>query len=229
MTAPAAIQAPPSLEDEIQMLFPPAVTVAVTDPAQAHPALFAAEARAVAQARPNRQREFRAGRAAIRAALARMGLPPWPVPAGPDRAPVWPGGVTGSLSHSATVCVAALVPSGALAAVGVDIEPAEALPEALLPEICTLPERAWLSTRPAAERGLLARLIFSAKECAYKAQYMQSRSFLEFSDLEVTLAPETGQFDATFRRAVPGFGREARLFGRFAIAQGHIVTALTVP
>ncbi len=229
MSAPATSHAAFCLEEEIQTLFPPAVTVAVTDPAGAHPAIFAAEARAIAEARPNRQREFRAGRAAIRAALTRMGLPPSPVPAGPDRAPVWPVGVTGSLSHSETVCVAALAPARALTAIGVDIEPAEALSEALLPEICGLPERAWLSTRPPRERGLLAKLIFSAKECAYKAQYTQSRSFLEFSDLEVTLAPETGQFDATLRRAVPGFDEGTRLFGRFAITQGHVVTALAVP
>lgn len=228
MTAPGAIMPASPLERDIRALFAQPVAVAVTNPAAPQPAAFVGERRTIASAREKRHREFLAGRAAARAAMARLGRPPAAVPAGIDRAPIWPGGLTGSISHSDTLCVAVLANARRVPALGIDLEPAEPLPPDLVPEICTLSERAWLSAQPEAERGLLARLIFSAKECAYKCQYTLSRTMLEFSDLEITADPETGQFEATFLRTVPRFEQGARLYGRHMTAEGHIITGITV-
>lgn len=226
MTAAGTISPPLLLEGDIAALFAQPVTVALADPAAPQPAPFAAEACAIASARDKRRREFLAGRAAVRAAMRRMGHPPAAVPAGKDRAPVWPSGLTGSISHSDTLCVAVLAETAQVPALGIDIEPAEPLAPDLIAEICTLSERAWLSAQPEAVRGLLARLVFSAKECAYKCQYALSRHMLAFHDLEITADPETGQFEATFLRAAPCFGQGARLYGRHLTAGGHIVTGI---
>ncbi len=226
MTAPGAIIPAARLEGEIAALFARPVAVALTDPAAPQPPPFAAETRALACARDKRRREFLAGRAAARAAMRRLGQPPAAVPAGDDRAPIWPPGLTGSISHSDTLCAAVLADARRIPALGIDIEPAEPLAPDLAAAICTLSERAWLSAQPEAVRGLLARLVFSAKECAYKCQYTLSRRMLDFHDLEITADPETGQFEATFLRTVPGFEQGARLYGRHMTAKGHIVTGI---
>jgi len=226
MTAPPLKAATACLEEAVLTLYAQAVAVAVTDPKAEHAAPFAIEAQAVATAREGRRREFRAGRAAAHEAMRRMGLSPAPIPAGADRAPLWPGTLTGSISHSGTLCIAVLADARGVPALGIDIEEAQPLETDLIGDICTLPERAWLSSQPAQTRGLLARLLFSAKECAYKCQYTLSHSMLGFLDLEITADLVTGQFEATFLRAVPRFATGARLYGRYIITQDHIITAI---
>lgn len=215
------------LEDDIAALFAPAVSVAMTDPSADHDAPFEEEGAVVARANEKRRREFRAGRAAARQAMQEMGLPAMPIPTDESRAPVWPDAITGSISHNYSLCIAAVAERRNVPGIGIDIEEATPLDPDLFPEICTLPERAWLSLQSEDTRGLLGKLIFSAKECAYKCQFPLSRTFLEFHDLEITADLETGQFEATFMRPVPGFERRARLYGRYVVAEGQIITAIT--
>ncbi|MEQ8293375.1 MAG: 4'-phosphopantetheinyl transferase superfamily protein [Roseovarius sp.] len=216
-----------SLQDDIAALFAPAVSVALTDPAAEHDAPFAEEETTLARANDKRRREFRAGRTAAREAMQEMGLPPLAIPADETRAPVWPEPVTGSITHNETLCIAVIAERRNVPGIGVDIEEATPLDPELFPDICTLPERAWLSLQTEETRGMLAKLIFSAKECAYKCQFPLSRTFLEFHDLEITADLETGQFEATYLRSVPGFERGARLYGRYMVTRGQIITAIT--
>jgi 4'-phosphopantetheinyl transferase EntD len=167
---------------------------------------------------PKRQTEFAAGRSCARAAMAALGLPPTAIPHGPDRAPVWPFGLHGSITHSASACLAAITLAPRL--IGADLEPATPLDPSLWQTLMLPSERAALarSARPA----LTAKLIFSAKEAAYKAQYLRSRTLLDFEALEITLGPQT--FTARFTTAIPGFAKDACLHGRFCETQGHWLT-----
>ena len=88
------------------------------------------------------------------------------------------------------------------AALGLDVEDATDLPRDLWPEILTPMESAWLSVQPSETRGRLARLIFSAKECAYKAQYPLTGRLFGFDTFEITPDLETGQFEATLTRDI---------------------------
>ncbi|WP_113910740.1 4'-phosphopantetheinyl transferase family protein [Roseovarius dicentrarchi] len=216
-TAPCA-----SLGAALRGLFPPQVAVALTQPGAPQPPLFAAETAAMARAVPTRRAEFAAGRAAARAAMAQLGAPAAALPMGPDRAPVWPAGITGSLSHIPALCIAAVAQTRQFRAIGTDLEEAGDLDPDLIPQVCTLAERAWLACQPAAQRGQLAKLIFSAKECAYKCQYPLTGTLFDFDTLEITPDPDTGQFEATFTRAIGCFDAGACLPGRFTIADGII-------
>jgi len=158
-----------------------------------------------------------------------LGLPVRPVPQGPDRAPVWPGDVAGSLSHNGTLCMAVLGDARRYAALALDIEEAEDLPGEVLPLVCTAAEQAWLSVQPEAWRGMLARLIFSAKECAYKLQYPQTRQLLEFDAFEITPDLETGQFEATLTLPVGPYPARRQFAGRFAIGAGLVLTGMALP
>jgi 4'-phosphopantetheinyl transferase EntD len=146
----------------------------------------------------------------------------------PDRAPVWPKGLIGSLSHSQTCCIAAIGRADRVAGLGVDVEEDSDLDHDLLSTVCTVDERAWLSLQPRTQAGLMAKLIFSAKECAYKCQYPRSKTLFGFDTLCVTPDPASGLFEATFLSDVPHFPAGTRLRGRFAMGNGLIVTAMEI-
>ncbi|MDX1822774.1 MAG: 4'-phosphopantetheinyl transferase superfamily protein [Paracoccaceae bacterium] len=181
------------LERRIAALFGGAVAVAVLPVYGRHPPLMPEEARAVARAVPKRRDEFIAGRAVARLAMARLGLPPHPIPAAPDRSPVWPDGVTGSISHTGGICAAVLSRDPAHP-LGLDIEEAAALDADLWPLVLTPAELARLDHSPAVQRGLMAKRIFGVKEAAYKAQFPLTGAVIGFQALEVILPdePEAG-------------------------------------
>ncbi|MCC5983677.1 MAG: 4'-phosphopantetheinyl transferase superfamily protein [Rhodobacteraceae bacterium] len=207
-------------------LFDPPVRFGLADPRAPAAPLYPQEARAVASARRARRREFAAGRTAARAALAALDLPPQPIPMAPDRAPVWPAGITGSISHTDTHCVAVVSNAPGLRGLGIDMEPSLPLERALWPEICTMGELDALLQHPAATRGLLARALFCAKEAAFKAQYPVSRTVFGFQTLELTMR-EQG-FTARFTHAVPGFAEGAELHGRLALLDGVLCAGVTL-
>ncbi|MCZ4351258.1 4'-phosphopantetheinyl transferase superfamily protein [Roseovarius aestuarii] len=209
-------------------MFPADVTVRLSDPRETHPAPWPTEAGAIPRAGPKRQAEFAAGRAAIRRAMQAMGHAPKAVDVGPDRAPIWPNGMIGSLSHCDRLCIAALGHSDRLRSIGVDVEEDIALSHDLIPEICSLAERAWLSSQPEGQRGQLAKLIFCAKECAYKCQYPVSQTLFDFDTLEITPDLDTGQFEATFTRDIQCFTAGTCLPGRFATHEGLIACGMVL-
>src|SRR5438876_615194 len=69
--------------------------------------LFGEERALVAGASPVRRREFTAGRVCARDALQQLGGPRCAILRDPSRAPIWPEGFVGSISHAAGYCVAA--------------------------------------------------------------------------------------------------------------------------
>ena len=211
-----------------QSVLPRGICVAARDPTVPSGPHDPAEAAAIAGAVPARVMEFHAGRAAARAAMAALGVPNAPVGMAADRAPVWPAGVTGSISHSATACVAAVGRPENWAGIGVDLEEATALAADLIPEICTSAERAWLGAQPADARGLMAKLVFSAKEAVYKAQYPVTGQVFGFDALEIAIDRDESRFSARFTVAQGRFAVGSIIAGSYAHAAGLLVTGCAV-
>ena len=199
---------------------PTGVALAGCDPAAPAPPLWPGEA--LAKAVPRRVAEFSAGRAAARAAMAALNAAPAAIPQGPDRAPIWPPGLHGSITHSATACLAAITHAPRL--IGIDLEPATPLAPELWHSVLLPVERAAVAQTDSP--GLHAKLIFSAKEAAYKAQYLRSHTLLDFDAMEITLGPGhfADHFTARFTKPVPGFATNATLMGRHCRVAGHILT-----
>lgn len=170
-----------------QMLGPHA-GIGVTDPAQ-DAALWDEEAAAVARAVPKRRTEFAAGRSAARAAMAEIGFAPAAIPQGRDRAPIWPVGLSGSIAHCDTCCVSVVALQEHYAVLGVDVEPATPLAPDLVAVICTPAERAWLAGEP--DPNLAAKMIFSAKEAVYKAQYPLTGKVIGFDAVTLDMTDDT--------------------------------------
>lgn len=207
---------PDALAGAARRLLPPGTAVGAADPRRLWPLWPGEDATGMV---PARRAEFSAGRHAARAALAALGQPACALPQGADRAPLWPAGLAGTITHSATACLAAVATGRP--GLGLDLEPDEPLDPALWDIVLTTDERARVAAAP--DPGLTAKLIFSAKEAAYKAQYPLGRRLFGFEVLKVACAGP--QFTATFRQPVPPFAAGHVLQGRWTRCQGHILTA----
>jgi 4'-phosphopantetheinyl transferase EntD len=166
-----------------------------------------------------------------------------PILPGPAGQPLWPAGVTGSITHCAGYQACAVARTAEVAAIGIDAEPDAALPAGLIETVATGPERAWISRHaaaaapapppsagppPAAPHGVCwDRLLFSAKEAACKLWYPLTGHWLGFQEAAIELAT-TGTFSARLPGLGPASGdqRVTRMTGRWLARDGLIVTAI---
>lgn len=215
--------------DLTRSVFPRGIAVAARDPRLLPEVTDASEESAVSGAVPRRRAEFHAGRTAARAAMIELDVPPRPVPSGADRAPLWPNGVVGSISHCRSACVAVLGHGRDWAAIGVDLEESAKLSEDLVEVVCGKTEIAWLDTLDPQGRGIMAKLIFCAKEATYKAQYSVTGAIFGFDHLEITIDRLEARFDARFLQPAGRFAEGTVLPGRYAHAAGVLVTGMALP
>lgn len=157
---------------------------------------FPEERAAVAAAVPKRQREFFAGRALSRSLLDTLGQPRAPLVPLEDRRPDWPSAVVGSISHTDGICGVAMAPSKLIDGLGLDIEGAAPLEPKMERMLLTDGEQAQLNAMNPLKRGERVKLIFSAKEAFYKAQYRLTRTFLDFRDVSLKIDPTHARFQA---------------------------------
>jgi 4'-phosphopantetheinyl transferase EntD len=143
-------------------------------------ALLPEETDAFASSVLKRRRASGAARIAARELLAQLGCPYMTaLPKSASGAPIWPKGIVGSLAHDSRFAIAALGRRHDVAALGIDIEPAESLPFEL-DLIATPRERLKIGSY-----RYIGRLLFTAKEAVYKAVHPLDNIFLEHRDVEV--------------------------------------------
>lgn len=172
-------------------------------------ALLPAEADAFASSIIKRRRASGAARIVARELLTQLGCSYLTaLPKSTSGALIWPQGIVGSLAHDSRFAIAALGRRHDVAALGIDIEPAEELPFEL-DLIATPGERLRIS--PCRHIG---RLLFTAKEAVYKAVHPLDNVFLEHRDIEI-------DFDA--RKATVRGGRVLDL--RFHISTSLVTIA----
>jgi 4'-phosphopantetheinyl transferase EntD len=172
-------------------------------------ALLPEEADAFASCALKRRRASGAARIVARKLLGQLGCSCMAaLPKSISGAPIWPKGIVGSLAHDSRVAIAAVGRCDDVAALGIDIEPAESLPFEL-DLIATPRERLNISSY-----RYIGRLLFTAKEAVYKAVHPLDNVFLEHHDVEI-------DFDA--RKAMVRGGRVLDL--RFCISTSLVTIA----
>ncbi|MFB6905884.1 4'-phosphopantetheinyl transferase [Streptomyces bacillaris] len=200
--------------------------------------LYPEEAELIGNAVEQRRREFATVRWCARTALARLGVARGPILHQARRAPVWPDGIVGSMTHCDGYRAAAVARRSSVTAIGVDAEPNLTLPDGVENAVLLPEERADV-VRLAAWRPDIAwdRLIFSAKESVFKAWFPLTGRWLDFEECVITFGETTGNtgtFVGTF--TVPGAFVAGREIGSFAgrwrargeIGNGHVGTLVTV-
>lgn len=142
---------------------------------------LAPEDEALAQgASQTRRRDVALGRACARAALGQMGVT-GTVGRAPHGAPLWPPGVTGSITHTRGYAAAVVARDGR--ALGIDAEEAGRVEEKLWPRLFTDDERAWLAGQ--GDIAVMATVLFAAKEAAFKTTNPGAGVALQFQGFQI--------------------------------------------
>ncbi|MGE0622667.1 MAG: 4'-phosphopantetheinyl transferase [Pseudomonadales bacterium] len=152
--------------------------------------LFPQEAALVAGSSAGRRREFSTGRVLARRAMMELGLPAQAIERGDNRAPLWPAGLVGSISHSSGWAVACVGLSSRFRSVGIDLECRQRVSERLHRKLFTDNERRLLAPFDTERAGLM----FSAKEAGYKATNPLCGRYIGFQEAEVDLQPGEDRF-----------------------------------
>jgi 4'-phosphopantetheinyl transferase EntD len=200
------------------------------------PPIHPAEAAEVAATVHRRQVEYATGRHCAHRALARLnlhGVRDFVLRNDGSRAPRWPPGVVGSITHTGAVpggaCAVAVASTRDIVALGLDAEAGDLLREGLWPELLTPAEARGLSGLPEPRRARLVRLTFSAKECFYKAQFPLTRRFIGFHEVEIAIDEACGTF--AVRALDPATAQPPLLGcrGRYIDSADLVVTGIAIP
>jgi 4'-phosphopantetheinyl transferase EntD len=172
-----------------------------------------------------RRREFALSRTCARRALTKLGIAPGPILSAPNRAPIWPPGVIGSITHCDSYTAAAVCWDDQLRSLGIDAEINQPLPEGVLALITSPGEQVTLNRLldPVIHWD---RLLFSAKESMFKAWFPVARRWLDFLEAEVTIDPVNLTFRGELLVESPPTG--SLLEGRFRVSGSHLLTAVAL-
>jgi 4'-phosphopantetheinyl transferase EntD len=165
------------------------------------------ERRSAGDVEAGRLRELENGRRAAKLALAALGVTAADLPIGEDRAPRWPDGIVGSLSHAANYVAAAVARSSDVSALGIDVDVDAGLDPGLWRGFLNPREEARLLTLPPPLRSTEAQLLWCVKEAAVKA----SRRRVE--PLEIDVEPESTSDGVASWRVGPVTARSIRSEG----------------
>ena len=189
--------------------------------------LLPEEQQFLARAVPKRVHEFAGGRACARAALGQLGFSGAALPVGPERAPVWPSGTSGSITHTDGFCAAVVAATTDIRALGLDVEVVDSVKPHLWRRICSPEELATLHSCDPAAAIAAATLIFSAKEAFYKCQYFLTGQWLGFSDVTISIEDEGFSVHPTrpleISQQIPGPWR-----GRYRRESGLVMTGVCI-
>jgi len=168
----------------------------------------------VEKAAAKRRREFALGRACARAALKGLGHGDAVIGKSANGAPIWPNGIIGSITHTASYAASLVGEARHFSGIGLDAERVGGVTQDLWPRLFTAQERDHLLSLDDVDQPVVATLIFSAKEACYKA--WGGIGALAFRDIHVT--PDRDGFTAVR-------GRES-LQGRHVVAADLMLTAV---
>lgn len=186
-----------------------------------------------------RRAEYLAGRFVARQVLNMLQVRDYPLANGIDRAPVWPTGLIGSISHNnqRALCAAQIITPAAellesqrrMHGIGLDIESLIPVERAanLWPGILNEEEYQHFQDGPLPFNHLLT-LAFSAKESLFKAIYPQLGRYFDFLEAKLlSYALDTGHFELQLLRELSGDFPAGRCFtGCFTLNDSDIQTLI---
>lgn len=133
---------------------------------------------------PKRKAEFLAGRFVVKQAINMLDIEPLEISIGLHRAPQWPNGIVGSISHSGNKAFCFL--SQFSSRVGIDYEEfiSNKIAEEIKYSIISVEEEQLCSSSEYSFNQILT-MIFSAKESLFKALYPSVKRYFDFLDVRV--------------------------------------------
>ena len=137
----------------------------------------------------SRKEHFRSGRICAGEVISKLGARGQPVLRDPQtREPLWPEGISGSITHSGNWAAAAAGKSSDVSGIGIDLEDLERQVDSRISRhVCIPEEQKWLQEcgEDFLEQNL--KIIFSAKESIFKAFFPYTRTYLHFHDARILM------------------------------------------
>lgn len=158
------------------------------------PSPFDSEEAFIDKAVEKRKSEFRTGRYLTRLALEELGLAPCAINSGPNRQPLWPRNVVGSISHCSKLCVSAIASSAKFQSIGIDVELNNPIPSNIHPMIFSSEESH--SRAHASPLRRLDLITFSAKESIFKCIFPLVGFYFDFQEVSLNINEEASTFTA---------------------------------
>ena len=188
----------------------------------------------LAAAAPRRRLHFRAGRHCAIEAL-RLLAPHRPVTAlrrGPDGAPIWPSGVTGSITHTDDFVSAAVVDADRARSVGIDSEPVMSAERARrVAVVVSWPCELALLRDAGFDRLVALTLVFSAKEAVFKCLHPIVGHVFGYHDVRlIAVDPASRTFTVRIVRTLaPDYPAGTMLTGRYDVEERRVHTGIVIP
>ncbi len=177
-----------------------------------------------------RMRELENGRLYAKRALAMLGVYGVELPIAPDRGPLWPAGLVGSLTHVREPApghvAAAVARTNTIRAIGIDIEREGNLHPHTWEHVLTARELEHILALPPHIRGNEAQIVWCAKEAVAKA----ARRSIEPTEVEIQRDPTASGYTAVWKATVRDSARSAEIWrGRTTRSQGFVLAAVVLP
>lgn len=175
-----------------------------------------------------RKKEFALGRWCARQAMSAFNRAQEPLLIGPSRAPIWPQGLLGSITHCEGYCAAAIVEKKNSIAIGIDAEPWINFPLDIRDHIATEQELSHSAFGRFDDQKRLA-VLFSAKESIFKALNPLTGIFFDFlsTSLVVDVAAGIFSFESLSVPEIQPYSNS--LVGRFLTSDNLVISSAYVP
>lgn len=170
-----------------------------------------------------RYRNFRLGRTAARRALATLGIAPTPILRGPDREPLWPDDIVGSITHAGGYAMAAVARRADCGGIGVDLEHRDRYFAGLEKYVAFDDELYWLAGLSGEHHSKAVLEVFSVKESVYKAFFPRVQRFFGFEAARVAPPSAAGTREAWLVHALDETYPPGRRFAVGAVWQREMV------
>ncbi len=134
-----------------------------------------------------RREEFSTGRWCAREALREIGLEPCAILTGALREPLWPPGITGSITHAGDICAVVVLRAAEAAGIGIDLveeRQAASLLRDAAPFVASQPEVA-AAHAALPDDANPTIVLFSAKESALKALSGTLGRFVDLTEIRI--------------------------------------------
>lgn len=194
-----------------------------------------------------RKAEYLAGRCLVRLLLRKAGVADTQLVSGADRAPCWPAGVCGAISHNHHQALCALSNHSAVSGTGIDVENVLTTARAtkLAPSIISQHEQAWIdkiavifephdvvknhaNSQQNSNFAIMLTLAFSAKESLFKAVYPHVKRYFSFHDARLChIDPQQHRFSLRLTSTLnPAFPAGRVFSGHYFYDGQSIITFL---
>jgi enterobactin synthetase component D len=215
----------------IRELFPAGVTADASDFDERRPPPDVPLPPQVAASVAKRRAEFVAGRACARAALALAGCgATGEIAIGHLRAPIWPPGFAGSISHASGIAAAVAARTSHSLSLGLDLEAivAPELAASLCGVVARGEELALVSRRT---RGSTAAftILFAAKEALFKCVAPLVGRYFDFLDAEVTSVEDDALAISLRSDLGSGYSAGRTVVVTFALLDGFVLAGARIP